>query len=278
MDFALQEYCGRMRIAVFLLTLLAANVAWAQQIVTGNAAARQFLYNGKPIHPLCVDFPQERSSRRGPFPLVKCSDTKVVPTSHPDGWLEAEYPREDGAFFVSSAPFISYKILAKKGDRFLIGSESSGGGSGQFSALLWVRLKDKDIGVSKDEVGGDRCAGRLSNYVTDGSAIRFDVDTPATQILSLSGVQIDASTTGQLRTGYQDCDGTAQYRYDLITEKMELTSVKLNVPDAPEDAARNPQACFDRLVRRYERNRKTTLNPNELKEFGRAFVSTCGVP
>jgi len=257
--------------------LLVATPLAAQQIVMGNAAAKQFVYNGKPVHPFCLGFTQEASSRPGPFLLSKCSDTKVVPKSHPDDRLEAEYPREAGDFFVSFPPFVSYKVLAKKGDRFLIASDSSGGGSGQFSNLFWVRLTKEEIGVSKDEIGGDRCVGGLSNYVAEGRAIGFNVDTPAAEIISLTGVQIDKSITDQLKAGYADCDGAAHYRYDLATEKMRLSSVKLNVPDPPGAAARDPQACFDRLVRQYDKNKKTVLKPNELKEFGRVFAAMCAL-
>jgi hypothetical protein len=267
-----------MKISVLIMGLLVSTSLAAQQIVIGNAAAKEFVYNGKPVHPFCVGFPQEASSRPGPFLLSNCSDTKVVPKTHPDGTLEAEYPHEAGDFFLSFSPFVSYKVLAKKGDRFLIRSDSSGGGSGQFSNLFWVRFTKEEIGVSKDEIGGDRCIGGLSNYVQEGSrVIGFDVNTPAAEIISLTGVRIDKSITDQLKSGYVDCDGTAHYRYDLATEKMRLSSVKLKLPDPPEAAARQPQACFDRLVRQYNKNKKTVLNPSKLKKFGRTFTAMCAL-
>src|SRR5438132_9457085 len=105
-----------MRIGVLIMGLLVATPLAAQQIVMGNAAAKQFVYNGKPVHPFCIGFPQEGSSRPGPFPLSRCSDTKVVPKSHPYGKLEAEYPREESGFFVSFPPFVSYRVLAQKED------------------------------------------------------------------------------------------------------------------------------------------------------------------
>jgi hypothetical protein len=254
--------------------MLASPVA-PQQIATGGVAAQQFVYMGKPVHPFCVDFPLEGSSRPGPFPLAKCSDTKVVAVSKPDGWLEAEYPHKDGEFFVSHPPYISYRVLARKGERFLIGSESSGGGSGQFSALFWVRLTSDQIGVVKDEMGGDRCGGSLSGYAVEGRDIAFNVDTPAGEILAQSGISIDKSITDQLRSGYRDCDGASHYRYNLTTEKKQLTSLKLNVPDPPGSDAAGPQACFDRLVLEYGKKKQTVLGPEALKKFGREFAAKC---
>jgi hypothetical protein len=139
------------------------------------------------------------------------------------------------------------------------------------------RLTKEEIGVSKDEMGGDRCIGGLSNYVAEGRGIGFDVNTPSAKIISLTGVQVDKSITDQLKSGYVDCDGAAHYRYDLATDRMRLSSVKLNVPDPPDTAARDPQACFDRLVRQYYKNKKTLFNPDELKEFGRAFAAMCAL-
>ena len=264
-----------MKSGLLLFGLLLASPFAAQQIATGNAAAQQFVYMGKPIHPFCVDFPLEGSSRPGPFPLAKCSDTRVVAASKLDGWLEAEYPRKDGDFFISQPPYISYRVLAKKGDRFLIATESSGGGSGQFSALFWVRLTSDQIGVAKDEKGGDRCAGSLSGYAMEGRDIGFNVDTPADQIVALSGIPFDKSITDQLRSGYRDCDGAAHYRYDLAREKMQFSSLKLNVPDPPASDAPDPQSCFDRLVVAYGRKKQTVLNPEGLKKFGHDFAAKC---
>lgn len=264
-----------MKSGLLLFGLLFAVPVAAQQIVTGNAAAQQFVYMGKIIHPFCVDFPLEGSSRPGPFPLAMCSDTKVVAAVKPDGWLEAEYPRKDGNVFISLPPYVSYRVLAKKGDRFLIASNSSGGGSGQFSALFWVRLTSDQIGVAKDEIGGDRCGGSLSSFAMEGRDVGFNVDTPADQIIALSGIPIDNSITDQLRSGYRDCDGAAHYRYDLAKEKMQLSSLKLNVPDPPASTATGPQSCFDRLVVEYGKRKQTVLNPDALKKFGRDFAAKC---
>ena len=87
-------YCGPMTLGAVVMGLLVTSPLAGQEIVIGSAAARQFVYNGKRVHPFCVGFPQEASSRSVPFLLSMCSDTKVVPKSNPDGWLEAEYPRE----------------------------------------------------------------------------------------------------------------------------------------------------------------------------------------
>jgi hypothetical protein len=85
--------------------------------------------------------------------------------------------------------------------------------------------------------------------------------------------------TDSMRWGYRACDGAAHQRYDLDGETMQFTSLAFNVPDAPPEAdgTNDPQACFDRLVRRYAANNRTTLTPEELKQFGKVFASECAV-
>src|SRR5262245_6405476 len=156
------------------------------KIETGTKAEKFFIYEGKPLHPFCLDFPSERASREEPVELAKCTNRKVAPKKEKNGWWSAEYPKEEGDFFISFPPGISYGVLAKKDDRFLIATEHSGGGSGQFTDLFWVRLDEKQIRIVKDELGGDRCGGRLDGYRADGAAIRFNQATPAAEIIGLT--------------------------------------------------------------------------------------------
>src|SRR5262245_20544536 len=152
----------RFRSLLILLVLFTATAVHAQ------SNSKRFVYRGRLLHPFCLDFTQEGATRRIPHELAKCSATPVIPKNQGKGWWTAEYPHEEGEHFVSSPPYISYSVLANKGDRFLIASNSSGGGSGQFSNLFWVRLGNEQIAVVKDELGGDRCSGGLSDFRTRG--------------------------------------------------------------------------------------------------------------
>jgi hypothetical protein len=245
-------------------------VAGESRVVTGEAAARLFVSQGKPVHPFCVNFAAD-SARWNAVALSTCSNAAVVPVTRPDGWREAEYPRNDGPYM--STPFSSYLVLASKGERFLLATENSGGGTGQFSRLRWVRLAGGQLSLSKEEKDGDRCVGGLSGYAAKRGMIEFDQSLSASGIISLSGVAIDKSVAGGLREAPPFCDGAARYRYDPATEKMQLVSVKLNVPELPAITAKDPQACLDRLVR--QKGRKTVLQPDELEKFGQAFVDAC---
>jgi hypothetical protein len=183
--------------ALLIIGTLIARPLWAQgdlKVLTGNEAIHLFVYAGKPVHPFCLGFPLGGSSRKEPVELAKGTDGKVVPKSPREGWLEAEYPRTEGDFFISQPPYV------------------------------------------------------LASTVRD-----------------------------KLRDGYRNCDGTARYSYDLVSEEMELSSLELSVPEATEPAtSSDPQSCFDQLARRYDKNNKLRLTPEELKQSGQAFLSTCG--
>jgi hypothetical protein len=275
----LSKCCPFLMVSLLTLGLVVASVSLQGQatpkIQTGKAAQQLFTYEGKLIHPFCLDFPFD-SGRKTPVDLSKCSRQKVDFKKEGEGWLSAEYPREEGDFFISFPPGISYGVLAKKGDRFLVASESSGGGSGQFTSLFWVRLADKEIVLTNDASGGDRCAGRLQSYRIDGASVRFDQSKSTTDILELTGVKLDRSLADKMRYGYIACDGVARYRYALATETVELTSVSFHGVEPSADApANDPQACFDRLVLQYVKAKKSELKPAALKEFGRKFEANC---
>jgi len=260
---------------------LALTVASAQpnaKVVTGTAATRAFVVQGKPIHPFCIDFPLERASRSDAIELAKCMDARVVPKAATVGWLSAEYPKALDDVFVSFPPYASYRVLARKGDRFLIATEKSGGGSGQFTELFWVRLGATEIAIVKDETSGDRCLGGLGRYQIDGASVRFEQSQSTSDLIALTGATLPAAVNAELRSGYLACDGSARYRYDLNAERMQLVGVHVNPPDPPEAADRRPQACFDRLALSYGKRGVDRLTPDQMKRFGQAFVSSCSQP
>ena len=247
------------------------------RVVTGDAPARGFVSQGAPIHPFCVDFPLERSSRTQPKELAECMDSRVTPKASPNGWLSAEYPIERGERFVSFPPYASYRVLARLADRFLVATDKSGGASGQFTELFWVLLTPAQVLVVQDETGGDRCLGGLGDYQLRGAMLTFSQSQSARDLIGLSGARIPAALTAGLRTGYHACDGRARYEYDLGTQRMQLAEVQLNQPDPPDAADKSAQACFDRLVLAYSKKGLSRLSANQLKRFGQDF-SSCGRP
>jgi hypothetical protein len=260
-------------IAACILIILGSSVASAQTrvpIVTGDDAARSFAYNGKPVHPLCVFFPFG-SGRGEPIALAECTKLDVVPTLV-DGWLGAESPGE------RNGGGASYRVLAKKADRYLVASSVSGGGTGQFSFLQWLRLSSTQIAISKAELGGDRCSGGLGPYEVREHDVRFAMNlTP--RALALAAVpELKHEIEETLSERYLDCYAAAWYVYDFEREQYALASVELLSDYLPEPSpdtstANSPPICMDEAIRQRIRTRRTTLSPSELGEFGRTFLA-----
>jgi hypothetical protein len=269
---------ARFSLLTALLVTASLQAQSSTRILTGPAAAERFVYQGRPLHPFCLDFSQERSSRSAPRELVTCSATNVVPKREDNGWWSANYPTQAGQQFIAGSPYVSYAVLASKGDRFLVGTNSSGGGTGNFSNLFWVRLEDRRIALVKDERGGDRCVGGLADYKAQGTAVTFSVNASSSALLELTGVRVDEGVSGKLNSSYVDCDGVAMYRYDLKAEQAQLTAVQINTPDVRSGTVlTGPQSCFNQLVLQYAKRGAVSLNPGKLKEFGRQFAAKCAV-
>jgi hypothetical protein len=133
--------------------------------------------------------------------------------------------------------YSGYRVLARKTDRFLLALESSGGGTGRFTDLSWVRLGPTSLADVGDVLGGDRA---------------------------------------MLDSGYFPCYGYVNYQYDVLAEHLRLESLTLH-PDTQAAARETfrthagPQACFDELVREVHE----PLQPPEIAAFGRRFLSRC---
>jgi hypothetical protein len=240
-------------------------------LVTNGVAERRFTYRGKPVHPLCLDFSAEGSSRREPMALATCTDTSVDSRLDRRGWRETYRPPHSGKGNVS------YRVLAARGNRFLVATEVNGFGSGEFSYLFWAKLGDRNIVINDDLLAGDRCDGSISNYVIEGSDIRFDVSTTPRGIAALAGLRRGDSAFDGLRDDYYACEGGASYRYNIASEKMQFVSLTLD-PEMRPDTTSGLQACFDRFAEEYIAESRKTFSPDDLKEFGGAFEIRCVRP
>lgn len=240
---------------------------------TGAKAESRFVYLGQPVHPLCVRFSLEESSVE-PNDLSSCARNAVA-NRDKRGWLAADFPPGEGRGNVA------YRTLAAKGDRFLIAEDYWSGGTGQWSFLLWVRLADGKVTKDRDERGGDRCAGGMSDFTVDSATVHYQAHEPTTDILKLAGVAVSDSLRDLLRSTYPDCDGVASYVYDPATDKTRFTSLMLSGNPLPRSAdagpppPHDPQVCFDSLARQYIAGGRQTLTPAALKEFGRTFSTSC---
>jgi len=271
---------GSVAAAGCLVTLVvtACRPTWlGERIVTGPAAAGAFVFRGRPIHPFCVLFSEEESSRHAPVPLATCAkgnaifgpaDAAAPIEQHDDGWMWATNR--------DTRVYSGYRVLARKNDRFLLALEWSGGGTGRFTDLAWVRLDPTSLADVNDVLGGDRCGGGQSAFRVEGRRVFFKADLTTVDVLRLSDVTVPDTVRAMLDSGYFPCYGYVNYVYDVLAEQLRLESLTLR-PDT-QPAAREifrahtgSQACFDELVGEV----REPLQPSEIAAFGRRFISRC---
>jgi hypothetical protein len=238
-----------------------------ERFVTGPAAAGGFVFVERPIHPFCVLFSQEESSRHARVSLATCANS-TVPVEQRDGWMWATNRDTRG--------YSGYRVLARKNDRFLLALESSGGGTGRFTDLTWVRLDPTSLADVNDVLGGDRCGGGQSGFRVEGRRIFFKADVTTVGVLRLADASVPETVRAMLEGGYFPCYGYVNYQYDMLAEHLRLESLTLR-PDT-QAAAREtfrshtgPQACFDELAREV----REPLQPREIAAFGRRFLRQC---
>jgi hypothetical protein len=247
----------------------------APPIPTLLEAAAHFTFRGARLHPTCLDFSQEGSSRGNPVDLEQCNASTLTVSADARGWQSADHtPPARG--------YISYLVLAQKGERFLIATESWGGGTGVFSALMWVALDDAHVTNLKDVSGGDRCGGGLSSFSATQKDVFYSQNLTAADLISLSGEAVDSTATARLGWAYTDCFASAAYRVDLVQETTQLTGVELAVaPPAPGSAPDtvlkrdDPRSCLNALASKYTLEHGTSLTTSQLAEFVRQFRARC---
>jgi hypothetical protein len=240
----------------------------AAPIVTGPRAAAAFAVAGTPVHPLCLSALD--SYRKTPKDVSNCSDPAIRVATKSDGSREAD---------IAGPPmeWYSYRVLARKGDRFFIFTDLAPGGTGKFTSLSWVRLADNKVNTVSDVRGGDRCAGGISAPTFSALTVTYQVNLTTAALVALASPGLDTNVAKKLSDAYPDCAGYAEYRYDLSRETEQLTSVTLNPPEAPRTIGGtvDPQSCVEDLVRQQITTSRKTLSPVQLQDFGRRFTATC---
>ena len=126
--------------------------------------------------------------------------------------------------------YSGYRVLARKNDRFLLAIESSGGGTGRFTDLAWVRLDPTSLADVNDVLGGDRCGGGQSGFRVEGRRVLFKADVTTVDVLRLADVTVPDTVSAMLGSGYFPCYGYVSYQYDVLAEHLRLESLTLR-PD-----------------------------------------------
>jgi hypothetical protein len=259
------------------------------------AAAAAFVYQGKPIHPACLlnlEFDADPGSTSNKqYDLAECQtiepDTKWEASKIENGYVSADATYTADAVG-SAQEFDSYRVLAQKGDIFLIENDWNTGGTGDFSDVIRVQLSGNTIsyaGPVPGVQGGDRCNGGVSVEGIREGALFYSVELTPFDIIAL-GASTTLKAYTDLESSASSCYGEANYQVDPWNQGAPvLNSVSLGgYFDATEDAPTTGEwvnsltyeACFNRMFNKYRNSGHSTLiGSTEIKAFASDFLATC---
>lgn len=249
-----------------------------QDIITGEEAAKLFTYQGKLVHPSCLDFQRNGAEGENIINFDSCMNEQIV-SSQDNGFLEAEY-LPDQEFPSQSTGYAEYKVLAKKGDTFLIFLQTSGGGTGIFSSIFWVKMEKDKIYMVSNVIGeGDRCNGGLYAELSGKTLKIYENVTP------IDIVDLVASSTlkayKDLESSASSCFGTAYYNYDIAQNQLILSLVSLNNETIEDQMGWTGQytyqTCFNKVYNEYVQKKKIDFTLEELKAFVNIFFTKCNI-
>lgn len=290
--------------AALIITVIAAAVAWnlmqrldhssPESVIAPTVSAvwrsggAGFVYNGAPIDPSCVDailnFNGEIGTQTAYLATCGAAPEKGTITTNDYGFITDEYARDmSDPEFPGGAPmgYGSYRVVASNGNDFILQTLMSGGGSGNFGDVIMVRKNGDSLQLVKDIAGvGDRCNMGISSAVFEKGMLTYDRNvTPyAIQLLATG----EDPTTDNVYKKYRDladsaasCYATAEYSYDLATDKDSFVSMNDETEGLEEATGGNKtQKCFNALYLT-AMGVGGTLDREHLSELGKAVETKC---
>lgn len=227
-------------------------------------AVSDLLYHGKPLHPSC--FTPLLTTNDHSTSLEQCSKNKEKVTTR-----EGYYTTQDDNR--NQRQFTRYTVIGSKNGKFLMISGAETGGSGFFSNVSWVTIKNNLLIVSKSLASGDRCNNGIDKVAEWQYAVNktpFAMMTENGNEASITGEELDDSAAG--------CAAKAVYRFDPF--KQETTFEYMRLQDEPlpiEEYLRalKYQLCFNKLYYTYVTQGRINLAKKDLEQFRNQFMTYC---
>ena len=118
----------------------------------------------------------------------------------------------------------AYRIEYNEGNQYVINSVYNSTGSGTFTHLFMIEVKDDGIALVRSIAGGDRCQHGLYDVVIRDNYLHYSELITPFHLMSWGGRNLPFNA-------YDDCMvcccGIANYKYDLKTNQREFVSVEL---------------------------------------------------
>ncbi len=255
---------------------------------------KDFKYLGRPINPLCIGQIINNESLESPkeapiIDLAECSQPKENYKIEKNndlmskkGFISIDYTLKDGL----GGGYAYYKYLGKYKDLHILYFLQNSGGSGMFSFILLCKRQGDKIQLESIIASGDRCNGGVEEVTFNGTLLNYYVNLTPYDYLALSNFESDSNPEIKNKVkAYDDlaacaacCLGSAFYEHDF--QQSRLISVDFGKPISKEEEQTQGQyqACFNQIVRDYQKKFQHTLTPDQLNEFISVFNKECIKP
>ena len=265
---------------ILLAAMVVSGTAWSV-----DTPQQTFTFRHKPIDPRCVAalVPMEGNGP-GSVKLATCTGPGKMTRNGQS--VSIEEPDPDAGM---RTPFDSYEVVARQGERYVLSTLSSGGGTGLFSTLMIVRRDRDQLTTERLFPGmGDRCNGGFAGAELHGNRLQWSTNITPYEVIDEAGIKLPDGDL--LEDSAQSCVGTLESEYDFETGKTRVASetFTLSYFGGSSEAASglltdrtgwtdrfSLQHCFNLTYNSYVSAAHTVLSPIEMKTFGKDFAKTC---
>ena len=241
-----------------------------------SACKQDLVYQGKPIDPMCF-MTMEQDPAVG-VDLQECTGSaetseygKVVGglKVQPDGTRGYDFECTEGCM---SDPYVMYEYIGRlKNGHDVVRVDTSGGGTGRFSDVREVEIKDNRL-ISSNMHGGDRCNGGIESASIQNGSLHYSMNVTPFDLVEMSGGnQAGFQAYEDIMACAVCCVGTANYE----DEKLVSVTLTQDPKDTSPEGLGPKDACFYGTYNETYRAGKTTLNADALKAFGVKFNERC---
>lgn len=123
-------------------------------------------------------------------------------------------------------PFFEYELIGQKGQNYYVLTSMGGGGTGIFTGIHHLTLKNDKLYAGKILVGGDRCNGGVDQARWGTDYFIYWQNITSFDLFYLSDFAEDENTPN-LEGCAMCCVAQAVYKYDLKTKKHTLQYIEL---------------------------------------------------
>lgn len=233
-----------------------------------KAAPRLYRVAGRPVPVSCLEAlaGMDGDAQKQPIDLRRCGDPKRKPKVQADGSVGYDIP--DGGYFY-------YAYLGQSGGVDILSLQSSGGGSGHFTALVGVKPGGHVLRWVRDYAGGDRCNGGISNAQVAKGRLTFDQAITPYDLIDLAHPKVKLQAYKDLEASAASCIGVVH----MAGDGKQWTGVTLTETDWSDrqdwtDGYRY-QACFNALYRETVAAGHTELDRRGVAAFADRFARRC---